>query len=144
MINIKHIESIEFVHVGFRYPQRKNEVLHDVNIMLKPGNPFIIVGANGSGKSTFLKLLGGYYLNYTGKILVNGYDLKTIDVASYREKMSILFQDFFRYEMTVMENVNIGQTGTKKSEKEIKILVDLNEGEIQCNGNGDATLLMIM
>lgn len=123
MINIKHIESIEFVHVGFRYPQRKNEVLHDVNIMLKPGNPFIIVGANGSGKSTFLKLLGGYYLNYTGKILVNGYDLKTIDVASYREKMSILFQDFFRYEMTVMENVNIGQTGTKKSEKEIKILM---------------------
>ena len=86
MINIKHIESIEFVHVGFRYPQRKNEVLHDVNIMLKPGNPFIIVGANGSGKSTFLKLLGGYYLNYTGKILVNGYDLKTIDVASYRKK----------------------------------------------------------
>ena len=123
MNNIKHIESIEFAHVGFRYPQRKNEVLHDVNIMLKPGNPFIIVGANGSGKSTFLKLLGGYYLNYTGKILVNGYDLKTIDGASYREKLSILFQDFFRYEMTVMENVNIGQTGTKKSEKEIKILM---------------------
>ena len=55
MINIKHIESIEFVHVGFRYPQRKNEVLHDVNIMLKPGNPFIIVGANGcgNGRATF-------------------------------------------------------------------------------------------
>lgn len=120
-ITINHIESIEFVHVGFKYPSKEVEALHDVNIVLRPGCPFIIVGANGSGKSTFLKLLGGYYLNYTGTILVNGYDFKAINIEDYREKLSILFQDFSKYEMSAMENINIGQTGAKKSVDEIKL-----------------------
>ena len=66
-------------------------------------------------------MLGGYYLNYTGTILVNGYDFKAINIEDYREKLSILFQDFSKYEMSAMENINIGQTGAKKSVDEIKL-----------------------
>lgn len=114
------IHTIEFKHVTFTYPTKSYPALSDVNIKLQQGESIILEGANGSGKSTFLKLLAGYYNDYDGQILVNGIDMREIDIQSYRSHVGLLLQDFVKYEMSLAENIQIGSDGRKLSVNCIK------------------------
>lgn len=105
---------------------KKNDSIRNVNFVLKKGELCLVVGENGSGKSTFLKLLSGYYMNYTGKILVNDIDFKDLDIENYRSKVSILLQDFTRYEMTIDENIRMGVLNEEISDDKIqKVMFDV-------------------
>jgi len=91
--------------------------LKNINLKINTKEKIVIVGKNGSGKSTFIKLLCGFYSNYEGEILFNGISLKKIDKESLYEKMGVVFQDFVKYEFSLEENLKI--SNLKKTDKEI-------------------------
>lgn len=136
-IHVKKIDSIELKNVSYTY-DNNIYVLKNINLTLKKGEIISLVGRNGSGKSTLIKLIAGLYDNYSGKILVNGVDLKNISKDSYYEKVSILFQDYNKYEMSLKENVCIGNLdfmeddemiieSLKKSDVKIDNIIELNK-----------------
>lgn len=98
--------EIAFEGVNFTYPETEREVLHDLNIRIKPGEKVAIVGENGSGKSTFVSLLCAMYKPNTGKITLGGQDVFE-NLSQTRRTISAVFQDFARYEATLRENITI-------------------------------------
>ena len=105
--NIPHIYEISFSNVSYYYGDESGFKLHDINFELKQGQRVAIVGKNGSGKSTILKLIVGLYKPREGKIKINKYDSDIIDMEIYQSKISVLFQDFLKYESTILENIII-------------------------------------
>ncbi len=101
-------QGIVFDHVGFTYPGTDRPVLHDLSFTLRPDERVALVGANGAGKSTIVKLLCRLYDPTAGRILVDGVDLRELDPAAWRQRIGVLFQDFGRYQLTVAENIWIG------------------------------------
>ena len=97
--------DIEFVDVSFKYPNTDRFVLKHVNIKVKSGEKLSIVGYNGAGKSTFIKLLCRLYEPTEGKILVGGVDISTIKLQDYRELLSVVFQDYCLFFMSIRENI---------------------------------------
>jgi ATP-binding cassette subfamily B protein len=102
------IDSIEFRNVSFRYPLTDRDVLKSVSFRIAKGQALALVGANGAGKTTIVKLLTRLYEPSSGIILVNGQDVTRFSPASVRREMSIIFQDFGQYQMSVKENVALG------------------------------------
>jgi ATP-binding cassette subfamily B protein len=102
------IDSIEFRNVSFRYPLMDTDVLKGVSFTISKGHALALVGANGAGKTTIVKLLTRLYEPTDGVILVNGQDVRRFSPASVRREMSIIFQDFGQYQMSVKENVALG------------------------------------
>ena len=86
--------QIKFENVSFRYPFSDYDALKNVNITVHAGETLLIVGENGAGKTTFVKLLCGLYKPTGGKIYLNGTDISDLDQAQYRELISAVFQDF--------------------------------------------------
>lgn len=103
------IESIEFQDVSFRYPLTQSDVLHSVSFRVERGRTLALVGANGAGKSTIVKLMTGTYRPTRGTILVNGQDAARFRPSSLCAEMSTVFQDFGQYQMTVRENIALGR-----------------------------------
>ncbi len=97
--------DIEFRNVSFIYPNTDRYVLKNVNIKVKHGERLSIVGYNFAGKSTSIKLLCLLYEPTEGQILVGGVDISTITPAAYRELLSVVFQDYWLFDMTVKENI---------------------------------------
>lgn len=93
-IKIDEIKEIEFRNVYFSYDNSSNFNLRDINIKISKGELIGIVGGNGSGKTSFIKILCGFYDNYKGQILVNGIELMKINPDSLRDRMGTIFQDF--------------------------------------------------
>ncbi|CUB25351.1 MULTISPECIES: ABC transporter ATP-binding protein [Bacillus] len=106
---VEPIHSVIFQNVSFIYPNQEEQTLNHINVSLNKGERIAIVGPNGSGKSTFIKLLTGLYEVQQGDILVNGVNIKELDMDSYMEQIAALFQDFMKYEMTLKENIGFGQ-----------------------------------
>ncbi|MBO3793616.1 ABC transporter ATP-binding protein [Bacillus subtilis] len=106
---VEPIHSVIFQNVSFIYPNQGEQTLNHINVSLNKGERIAIVGPNGSGKSTFIKLLTGLYEVQQGDILVNGVNIKELDMDSYMEQIAALFQDFMKYEMTLKENIGFGQ-----------------------------------
>lgn len=106
-ILIDKIEKITIKNISYNYKEDR-KILQNINIEFENGKKYIIVGRNGSGKSTLLNLVMGFYDNYEGEILVNGFDLGKIDKSSYMKCISTLFQDFVKYEGTYRENIIYG------------------------------------
>ncbi len=104
------ITSIELQNVSFRYPFTENDVLKDVSFKVGKGLALALVGENGAGKTTLIKLLTRLYEPTSGRILLNGHDASRFSPRSVQEEMSIIFQDFGQYQMTVRENVALGRT----------------------------------
>jgi len=102
-------KEIIFKNVSFSYPGSKTPVLKNINFTIKKGEDVAIVGHNGAGKTTLIKLLFRFYDPTSGKILVDGNDLKTIELKSWYEKMAVLFQDFAKYNLTLKENIMLGK-----------------------------------
>ena len=95
----------EFKEVSFRYPAGEKNVIQNFNLKLKTGKKYAIVGMNGSGKSTFIKLLCGLYKADSGKILIDGTNIWDYDTKSYRELFSAVFQDFNLFSFPLGQNV---------------------------------------
>jgi ATP-binding cassette, subfamily B, bacterial len=97
--------GLRFERVGFNYPGATNPALKGVDFYLAPGQKLALVGNNGSGKSTILKLIAGLYQPTEGRIWLDGVDLAAWDPEKLHARLAVVFQDFVRYQLTVRENV---------------------------------------
>jgi ATP-binding cassette subfamily B protein len=102
-------EGIVFDHVWFAYPGQRHPVLKDLSFNLRPGECLALVGRNGAGKTTLVKLLLRLYDPTQGRILVDGVDLRELDLEDLRSRVGAIFQDFVRYELTAGENIALGR-----------------------------------
>ena len=102
-------QGIVFEQVSFTYPGRTDRVLRDVSFTLEPDECVALVGHNGAGKTTIVKLLLRLYDPTSGRILLDGVDLREYDLDALRRQMGVIFQDFVRYELTAGENIGLGQ-----------------------------------
>ncbi len=102
------VDGIVFDRVSFRYPGSEQWVLRDVSFRIPAGSVVALVGENGAGKTTIVKLLSRMYAPTEGRILIDGVDLAEIDVAAWRERLSAAFQDFARFELAAQRTVGLG------------------------------------
>lgn len=105
--------DINVKNLSFTYPFSDTEILHNVSFSVKSGEKVAIVGENGSGKSTLVKLLMRFYDPTNGKISVDNYDLKDINIFDLHKNLSATFQDFSRFKLTLKENVITGYSFNK-------------------------------
>jgi ATP-binding cassette subfamily B protein len=101
-------DGVRFEDVGFAYPGAEEPALEHITLHLRPGESLALVGENGSGKTTLIKLLTRLYQPTSGRILLDGQDLKEWDETALRQRVGVIFQDFARYQMLVGENVGAG------------------------------------
>lgn len=94
--------------LAFTYPSRDQETLHDIDLMLAPGEVIALVGENGSGKTTLIKLLCRLYDPTRGDITVDGVDLRALDPVRWRREISVVSQDYAHYDLTAWENIWLG------------------------------------
>ncbi len=100
--------GLVFEGVSFTYPGATEPALHDIDFVLRPGRALALVGDNGAGKTTIIKLLAGLYEPTAGRILLDGLDLKQWDPPTLRARVGAIFQDFVRYQLLVGENIGAG------------------------------------
>lgn len=98
-----------FEGVGFRYPNAEHWAVRNLSFTLHAGEVLALVGENGAGKTTVVKLLARLYDPDEGRILLDGIDLKDYDLDSLRANVGVIFQDFVRYHLTAAENIAVGQ-----------------------------------
>jgi ATP-binding cassette subfamily B protein len=113
------MQGIEFRNVSFRYPDRPNYALRNINLTIRPGEKVALVGANGAGKTTMIKLMTRLYDPTEGQILLDGVDLREYDLDELRESIGVIFQDFVRYQLTARENIGFGQIHELENEPRI-------------------------
>ena len=101
--------GLEFRNVSFAYAGNPRPVLKDVNFHLEPSERVALVGENGEGKTTIVKLLTRLYDVTSGQILLDGVDIREYDIEDLWKEIGVIFQDFMRYEMTAAENIAIGR-----------------------------------
>ena len=101
--------EIEFLDVSFKYPNTDNFVIRHVNQKIKIGTKTAVVGKNGAGKTTFIKLLCRLYEPTEGQILLNGIDIRYYDYKDYAQLFSVVFQDFNLFSFSIAENVASGK-----------------------------------
>jgi ATP-binding cassette, subfamily B, bacterial len=101
--------GFEFRNVSFRYPGSSRLVLNELNFHLRPGERVALIGENGEGKTTIVKLLTRLYDPAEGQVLLDGVDLREYDLEDLYREIGVIFQDFMRYEMTARENIAVGR-----------------------------------
>jgi len=101
-------DGIRFESVSFTYPGADVPAISELDLHLPPGRKLALVGHNGSGKTTLIKLLAGLYEPSAGRIRLDGRDLREWDTDTLHDHIGVIFQDFVRYQMTVGENVGVG------------------------------------
>jgi ATP-binding cassette, subfamily B, bacterial len=106
------VRGFEFRNVSFRYPGSSRLVLSGLNFQLRPGERVALVGENGQGKTTIVKLMTRLYDPLEGQILLDGIDLREYSLEDLYREIGVIFQDFMRYEMTARENIAVGQIET--------------------------------
>ncbi len=114
---------IEFKNVSFRYPSEKGEspyVLRNLSFTFNPGEKIAIVGVNGAGKTTVIKLLCRIYDPTDGAILVNGIDLRDLKLEDWQSAIGILFQDFPIYNLTIRESIGVGRISEKIEQEKLE------------------------
>jgi ABC-type multidrug transport system fused ATPase/permease subunit len=107
--------TIEFDDVSFSY-DGIHEVLHDISFRAEPGTVTALVGSSGSGKSTTIGLISAFYVPTKGKILVDGTDLSTVRLDSYRTRLGVVLQESFLFDGTIRENVLFSRPGASEEE----------------------------
>jgi ATP-binding cassette subfamily B protein len=103
------VRGFEFRDVCFHYPESSRMVLNRLNFQLRPGERVALIGENGQGKTTIVKLITRLYDPSEGQILLDGVDLRDYDLEDLHREMGVIFQDFMRYEMTARENIAVGR-----------------------------------
>ncbi|MTL92816.1 ATP-binding cassette domain-containing protein, partial [Turicibacter sanguinis] len=112
--------TLEFKNVSFKYPKSEVNVLNNVNVTILPGEKLSIVGLNGAGKTTFIKLLTRLYEPTEGAIYLNGVNILEYDLKEYLALMSVVFQDFKLFAFSVKDNIVFNQV--EKDETIIEVL----------------------
>jgi ATP-binding cassette subfamily B protein len=103
------LPTIVFKNVSFTYPDATRPSLENLNFTIKPGEKIALVGENGAGKTTIVKLLARLYDPTSGTISVNGHDLRDVDIASWHEHIGALMQNYGRYIYSVRSNIGVGR-----------------------------------
>jgi ATP-binding cassette subfamily B protein len=131
-------QGIEFRDVTFSYPGSDRPILHNLNLFLKPDERIALIGENGEGKTTIVKLLTRLYDPTAGQILLDGVDLREYDLDDFASNIAVIFQDFMRYDMTAWENIAVGQIGARENLEKVELAAkkSLAEGVIQKLPNG--------
>lgn len=122
--NIK--EGFEFKNVRFSYPESDNEILKGISFKIKAGEKLAFVGQNGAGKTTLTKLLLRFYEPTSGEILLDGININRFNKAQYQAFFGVIFQDFFKYEFTVKENIAIGDINQIDNQEKIENAAELS------------------
>ena len=118
--------AVVFQNVSFRYPGSEKDAVRNVSFTIYPGEKTAIVGKNGAGKTTLIKLLTGLYEPTSGYITWGGIDLRELDLNEYQRQIGVLFQDFAQYDLSVRENIGLGDVdrlATIKSDDYIQAAV---------------------
>ncbi len=102
-------QGFEFRNVSFHYPGADRLVLNKLNLRMEPGERIALVGENGQGKTTFVKLIARLYEPTSGAILLDGVDLREYSIEDLQREIGIIFQDFMRYDMTARDNIGVGR-----------------------------------
>jgi ATP-binding cassette, subfamily B, bacterial len=97
--------GIVFKNVNFQYSTTTRQALHDINLSIQPGEVVALVGENGSGKTTLIKLLCRLYDPTAGSITIDGIDIREYKIAELRREISVIFQDYAKYNFTAQENI---------------------------------------
>ena len=129
--------SIVFENVSFAYPNSERFaegasarlILKDISLTINAGEKFALVGENGAGKTTFVKLLCRIYDPTEGRILIDGHDLREIDLESWNHMLGVLFQDYATYHMPVKEAIAIGRSDEPLSMDEVIASAQASESE---------------
>lgn len=126
------VQGFEFRNVSFAYPGSTRRVLRDFNFTMHPGERVALIGENGQGKTTIVKLITRLYDPTEGQVLLDGVDLRDYDLEDLHSEMGVIFQDFMRYEMTARENIAVGRIEVPHTPEEIEYAADksLAEGVI--------------
>lgn len=132
--------TIEFSHVSFKYPRSEDYVLRDVNITIKSGEHLSIVGLNGAGKTTFIKLLCRLYDVNEGEILVDGTNIKEYSDEEYRRLFAVVFQDFQLFAFSLRENIALADKPDDKRISEVLKLSGLYDDAQKLEHGLDTTL----
>jgi ATP-binding cassette subfamily B protein len=101
--------GFEFKNVCFHYPGTSRLILNNMNFRLRPGEHVALVGENGQGKTTLVKLLARLYDPTSGVILLDGTDLREYSVEELHKEIGVIFQDFVRYDMPARMNIGVGR-----------------------------------
>ena len=112
--------GFEFRNVSFVYPGTDRVVLSNFNFSLAPGERVALIGENGQGKTTVVKLITRLYDPTEGQILLDGIDLREYDLDDLHAEIGVIFQDFMRYEMTAEENIAVGRIEVPHTREEIE------------------------
>ena len=125
--------GIEFRDVSFSYPGGGRPILRNLNLILKPDERIALIGENGEGKTTIVKLLTRLYDPTFGQILLDGIDLRDYDLDDYSSNIAVIFQDFMRYDMTAWENIAVGQIQARQNLPQVELAAkkSLAEGVIK-------------
>jgi ATP-binding cassette subfamily B protein len=102
-------QGFEFREVCFAYPGTTRNVIDHLNLTLRPGERVALIGENGEGKTTLVKLMTRLYDPTGGQVLLDGVDLREYDLDDLYREVGVIFQDFMRYEMTARENIAVGR-----------------------------------
>lgn len=114
--------EIEFRDVSFSYPESNEQVLKHISIKLSKGEKLSIVGENGAGKSTFVKLLMRLYEPTEGRIFLNGIDIREYDMDEYMRKIAVVFQDYKILAFSIKENISFENYEEKRFKQVIKLM----------------------
>jgi ATP-binding cassette subfamily B protein len=101
-------QGMVFENVSFTYPGASDPAIRNLSLNIAPGQSLALVGHNGSGKTTLVKLMAGLYPPDSGRISYQGTDLREWDPRALRDRIGVIFQDFMRYQLTVGENIGVG------------------------------------
>jgi ATP-binding cassette subfamily B protein len=113
-------QGVEFRNVSFAYPGTTRLVLKNFNFHLHPGERVALIGENGQGKTTIVKLITRLYDPTEGQILIDGVDLRDYDMEDLCHEIGVIFQDFMRYEMTARDNIAVGRIQERDRLDQIK------------------------
>ncbi|MCD4715001.1 MAG: ABC transporter ATP-binding protein/permease [Clostridiales bacterium] len=123
---------IEFHDVSFKYPRADDFTLKNISVTIHPGEKISIIGLNGAGKTTFVKLLTRLYKPTEGKITINGIDIQDVDYETYMSKIAAVFQDYRLFGLTVEENITSKISAEDESPELFEILREVGaSGDIE-------------
>jgi len=117
-------DGVRFENVRFSYPGETEPALDDLNLHVRGGELIALVGENGAGKTSLVKLLQRFYDPDSGRVTLGGIDVRTVDPAELRSRIGVLFQDYTNYELTARDNVRLGRVLQPHSDDAVHAALD--------------------
>jgi ATP-binding cassette subfamily B protein len=122
----KGTPSLEFQNLDFQYPDDTKKVLENINLKIEPGEKVAIVGSDGSGKSSLIRIFCGLYKIAAGDYVVGGYSIRELDRGQLKKKISAVFQDYVNYNFSVKRNITLAGEKDKIDEKLYKKVLKIS------------------